>query len=277
MAALKLVGNVYNKLTVTSRADNHIAKGGRISSAFNCLCECGTEKVVSGDNLKRGHIQSCGCLNKVSKSVKLARAQTKLDKAQEARDAAKALKAKTSMASLEDDVSEGLCKPLDECNQYYLYRDGRLFSLRSLAFLLPDWNHGDYKQTTVGLLQVRRTPCYTIVLDNDVSGSGEDTGKSRFTIASLLLKTFDRQPTVGERAWRKDWLRNPKKRPELHELEWVSALEHGERVSVLKGISHMTKPQRRKAMRKIEHDTLVATLESQRMMSDWHDSERCYM
>lgn len=29
-----------------------------------CLCECGNEKIISGKNLRNGHTQSCGCLNK---------------------------------------------------------------------------------------------------------------------------------------------------------------------------------------------------------------------
>jgi hypothetical protein len=33
-------------------------------SLWSCLCACGNTKVVSGDNLKRGLVKSCGCLNK---------------------------------------------------------------------------------------------------------------------------------------------------------------------------------------------------------------------
>lgn len=30
---------------------------------WNCVCDCGNEKVVSGDSLKQGLTKSCGCLN----------------------------------------------------------------------------------------------------------------------------------------------------------------------------------------------------------------------
>ena len=31
---------------------------------WNCICDCGNEKIVSGKNLRSGHVQSCGCLQK---------------------------------------------------------------------------------------------------------------------------------------------------------------------------------------------------------------------
>lgn len=31
---------------------------------WRCLCDCGTEFVVSGDNLKRGNTRSCGCIRR---------------------------------------------------------------------------------------------------------------------------------------------------------------------------------------------------------------------
>lgn len=56
MAKLKdRVGYRYEKLTVVSYAYHK-----RDRACWNCLCECGNEKVVCGDDL--GDTKSCGCL-----------------------------------------------------------------------------------------------------------------------------------------------------------------------------------------------------------------------
>ena len=54
-----LVGMKYHRLTVVSRAPNK-----RTSSAWNCVCECGGEVVVTGTDLRNGHTKSCGCFRK---------------------------------------------------------------------------------------------------------------------------------------------------------------------------------------------------------------------
>ena len=51
-------GKVYGRLTVLSR--NGIDKSGCIK--WNCRCECGAEKEISGHSLRNGSSQSCGCL-----------------------------------------------------------------------------------------------------------------------------------------------------------------------------------------------------------------------
>ena len=53
------VGNIYGRLTVYSSAEsigNH--------AAWNCICECGNNSVVTGTHLRSGHTLSCGCLHK---------------------------------------------------------------------------------------------------------------------------------------------------------------------------------------------------------------------
>lgn len=47
-----LVGKKFNRLLVL--AEENVG--------WRCLCDCGTECVVSGGNLKSGHKKSCGCL-----------------------------------------------------------------------------------------------------------------------------------------------------------------------------------------------------------------------
>ncbi len=50
-------GKRYNRWTVVSFAEK---RGKRFY--WNCICDCGTEKVVRADQIKDGNSQSCGCL-----------------------------------------------------------------------------------------------------------------------------------------------------------------------------------------------------------------------
>jgi hypothetical protein len=52
-----LVGKKYGRLTVIAQSGRN--KRNRIQ--WLCRCECGTEKVVVGDELRRGKVLSCGC------------------------------------------------------------------------------------------------------------------------------------------------------------------------------------------------------------------------
>lgn len=51
-------GDKHGRLTVIS----HSGKDHRKKHLWLCLCECGNEKVVVGDNLSSGKSNSCGCL-----------------------------------------------------------------------------------------------------------------------------------------------------------------------------------------------------------------------
>lgn len=55
---LDLVGQKFSRLTVIS----FHGLDKRRNSRWLCRCECGAEKVACGGNLKRGNVQSCGCL-----------------------------------------------------------------------------------------------------------------------------------------------------------------------------------------------------------------------
>lgn len=52
-----LIGQKFGMLTVIGSAES-TAKGQR---RWICICDCGTEKIVLGSNLKRGTTVSCGC------------------------------------------------------------------------------------------------------------------------------------------------------------------------------------------------------------------------
>lgn len=55
-----MLGRTYGRLTVIARAGSD--GGGRAS--WRCRCACGFEKVVRGENLRRGRSTSCGCLTR---------------------------------------------------------------------------------------------------------------------------------------------------------------------------------------------------------------------
>lgn len=55
-----LIGEKYGMLTVIGQAPS-TTKGQR---RWVCRCDCGTEKIVMGSNLKRGTTVSCGCKHK---------------------------------------------------------------------------------------------------------------------------------------------------------------------------------------------------------------------
>ena len=52
----------FNKLLVIAETDSKITPKGEKVTQWICLCECGNKTIVSSNNLKRGHIKSCGCL-----------------------------------------------------------------------------------------------------------------------------------------------------------------------------------------------------------------------
>lgn len=47
----------FGRLTVVEQA----ASGKYRDLMWDCICECGNHKIVSGGKLRRGHVQSCGC------------------------------------------------------------------------------------------------------------------------------------------------------------------------------------------------------------------------
>jgi hypothetical protein len=75
-----ITGNKYGKLLVINREGRN--KSNKIT--WKCRCDCGKEVIVTGNNLKNGHTQSCGCLHKEADLRKAKRnnmSETKLGKA----------------------------------------------------------------------------------------------------------------------------------------------------------------------------------------------------
>ena len=57
-----LSGSKFNMLTVIKKSEYSRVIG---SYAWNCICDCGKEIVVMTSELNSGHVQSCGCLQKI--------------------------------------------------------------------------------------------------------------------------------------------------------------------------------------------------------------------
>jgi hypothetical protein len=55
-----MINKKFNRLLVLSKSD--IRKDNRIS--WNCVCDCGNKKTVTGKSLRSGNTKSCGCLQK---------------------------------------------------------------------------------------------------------------------------------------------------------------------------------------------------------------------
>lgn len=55
-----LTGKKFGRLTVLGLSEK---KSGR-KSYWVCECDCGNKKLVRSDSLKRGQVQSCGCLKR---------------------------------------------------------------------------------------------------------------------------------------------------------------------------------------------------------------------
>ena len=56
---IDLTGQRFGRLTVLEKDTNRLTKSG---SYWICQCECGKTKSIKSSSLRRGEIQSCGCL-----------------------------------------------------------------------------------------------------------------------------------------------------------------------------------------------------------------------
>lgn len=64
-----LIGQKFGRLTVIGLSEK---KSGR-KSYWVCECECGSKKLARSDCLKRGQVQSCGCLREEKCKINLDR------------------------------------------------------------------------------------------------------------------------------------------------------------------------------------------------------------
>lgn len=58
---IAMIGRKFGRWTVIAEAGKH---GKSKAFCYSCRCECGTERIVNGSNLRSGLSVSCGCYNK---------------------------------------------------------------------------------------------------------------------------------------------------------------------------------------------------------------------
>lgn len=70
MKRIDETGNRYARLLVL----HEFAEANRVAARWVCRCDCGTQTVVRGPDLRQGNTRSCGCLlNDVRRSAFLKR------------------------------------------------------------------------------------------------------------------------------------------------------------------------------------------------------------
>ena len=64
--AIDITGQRFGRLTVLERAGSYKTSSDfpTTLALWRCRCDCGTECVVLGQNLRRGQTRSCGCLRR---------------------------------------------------------------------------------------------------------------------------------------------------------------------------------------------------------------------
>lgn len=60
-AKISLIGKTFGKLKVIAESPTRKLRGGRSAVWYICKCECGTEKIIHSQELRRGDTKSCGC------------------------------------------------------------------------------------------------------------------------------------------------------------------------------------------------------------------------
>lgn len=59
-----LTNKKFGRLTVIERSDDIEREGYKPVPTWRCICDCGNEVIVRGNQLKTGKTKSCGCLNR---------------------------------------------------------------------------------------------------------------------------------------------------------------------------------------------------------------------
>lgn len=61
-ASVILHGTRYGKLEAIARVDNRREESGRTRIFWKFKCDCGTEKEINAESVRRGLVKSCGCM-----------------------------------------------------------------------------------------------------------------------------------------------------------------------------------------------------------------------
>lgn len=108
---INIIGKKFGKLTVVERIDDTLT--------YRCKCDCGNEKIVSGESLRGGHTKSCGCLKNEDPPNKIQDRETAMLKVEygaiKKRNRYKGFKTVLSF----DEFSELVHKPCYYCGKQY--------------------------------------------------------------------------------------------------------------------------------------------------------------
>lgn len=63
----------YGKLTIIGLDNQKTYSNGYVVDFVRCRCDCGNEKVINYDNIKRGLVKSCGCISKTANGMSKTR------------------------------------------------------------------------------------------------------------------------------------------------------------------------------------------------------------
>lgn len=66
--AINMIGLKFNRWNVVSEAQKPKATN-QTGKFWNCVCDCGTERVVYGETIRSGSSKSCGCLKAEKNAV----------------------------------------------------------------------------------------------------------------------------------------------------------------------------------------------------------------
>jgi hypothetical protein len=61
---IEMIGRQFGRLAVIAAAAPAFKSDGRSRRRYVCRCQCGVEKVITGELLRSGNTQSCGCFRK---------------------------------------------------------------------------------------------------------------------------------------------------------------------------------------------------------------------
>lgn len=116
--AVDLVGAIFGRLEVIERAGSNQYGAAQ----WRCRCDCGNDIVTTGNSLRRGATQSCGCL-KISMLVATARSRSLSEEEKEAsRIRRRALHAEWTSARRASDPVYRASQSLGSCLKFALKR-----------------------------------------------------------------------------------------------------------------------------------------------------------
>ena len=124
-----------------------IHRGG---ATWNCVCDCGTKRIVPTERLRQGNSKSCGCAN-VGRTHGIAATYHKGCRCNPCKDAAKQYR-RNKLAGRRQFLIDAKKKPCADCGNdfpWYCMDFDHLPSKGDKAFTLSRWRHWDHDDKTI--------------------------------------------------------------------------------------------------------------------------------